>query len=229
MEPKVVLLPGMDGTGDLFSPLIDALGLDVAATVVRYPDEPLDYTAHEDFARSALPTDRPFILVGESFSGPIAISIAARAPHDLRGYVLCSSFATCPQPILKLLRPLLGLLPPQRVPSALAAHFLMGRFATPELRQMHALALQRVSPSTLVARLKAIADVDVRHMLDRVRVPGIYLRATEDRLVPGSAAAAVSSLGSKVRVVDIEAPHFLLQANPTAAASAIREFMREVA
>jgi pimeloyl-ACP methyl ester carboxylesterase len=105
----------------------------------------------------------------------------------------------------------------------------MGRFATPELRKMHALALQRGSPGTLVARLKAIADVDVRHMLDRVRVPGIYLRATEDRLVPRSAAAAFTSLGSKVRVVDIEAPHFLLQANPTAAALAIREFMREVA
>jgi pimeloyl-ACP methyl ester carboxylesterase len=219
----------MDGTGDLFAPLIDALGPDVAATVVRYPDEPLDYAGHEEFARSALPADRPFVLLGESFSGPIAISIAARAPHGLRGYVLCSSFVSCPRPTLRVLRPLLGLLPPQRVPSAVAVHFLMGRFATPELRKMHAFALQRVSARTLVARLKAIAGVDVRDMLDRVRVPGLYLRATEDRLVPTSAAPTFTNVGSKVRVVDIEAPHFLLQANPTAAASAIREFMREVA
>ena len=224
-----MLLPGMDGTGDLFAPLLTALGPDVPAVVVRYPNEPLDYAAHEEFVRSALPTSGPYVLLGESFSGPIAISIAARRPNGLVGYILCSSFVTSPRTALRLLRPLLGLFPPQHVPPPLATYFLMGKFATAELRAMHAQVLRRVSPSTLVARLKAIAGVDVRDMLGRARVPALYLRATEDRLVPRSATRAFTECVSNARVVDIEAPHFLLQANPTAAAQAIRDFMRQVA
>lgn len=53
----LVLLPGMDGTGELFAPLIEALRPDVTAVVVRYPDLPLDYAAHTAFALERLPRD----------------------------------------------------------------------------------------------------------------------------------------------------------------------------
>lgn len=125
----MVLLPGIDGTGDLFAPLVTALGRDVRSIIVRYPDQPLDYASHEQIARAALPVGQPFIVLGESFSGPIAISIAASAPAGLRGYVLCCSFVRSPRRLLRWLRPLLGLLPARRVPDAVTAYFLMGRFA----------------------------------------------------------------------------------------------------
>jgi pimeloyl-[acyl-carrier protein] methyl ester esterase len=229
MVPTLVLLPGMDGTGDLFAPLIEALGPDVPSITVRYPDRPLDYGAHEAIARAALPATQPFVLLGESFSGPIAISIAAEAPPGLRGYILCCSFVRSPRPVLRLFRPLLTLVPLQGVPEVVATHFLMGRFATPRLRQMHAQTLRRVSPRVLAARLGAIASVDVQSKLRRVTLPGLYLRATEDRLVPHSAATLFARLSSKARVVDIEGPHFLLQSRPVPAARAIREFASGVA
>jgi predicted RNA binding protein YcfA (HicA-like mRNA interferase family) len=116
-----------------------------------------------------------------------------------------------------------------RVLPTVVAYFLMGRFISSELRGMYAHALSRVSPSTLVARLRAIANVDVRTMFNRVAVPGLYLRATEDRLVSSSDARMFERLAPNARVVDIVAPHFLLQANSAAAAGAIKEFMREVA
>jgi pimeloyl-ACP methyl ester carboxylesterase len=229
MTPTLVLLPGMDGTGDLFEPLVAALGPEVHAIVVRYPDEPLDYRGHEEVAWSALPKDRAYVIVGESFSGPIAIWIAARRPHGLLGYVLSTSFVTCPLRMLRVLEPLLKLVPLHRVLPTVVAYFLMGRFISSELREMYAHALSRVSPSTLVARLRAIANVDVRTMFNRVAVPGLYLRATEDRLVSSSDARMFERLAPNARVVDIVAPHFLLQANSAAAAGAIKEFMREVA
>jgi pimeloyl-ACP methyl ester carboxylesterase len=229
MVPTLVLLPGMDGTGDLFTPLIEALGPDFPSITVRYPDQPLDYVAHEAVARAALPSARPFILLGESFSGPIAISIAARAPPGLRGYILCCSFVRSPRPVLKLLRPLLTLVQPQRVPDAVATYFLMGRFVTPRLRQMHAQILRRVSPRALAARLGAIASIDVQTKLRNIELPALYLRASEDRLVPKSAGTLFSRLSSNARVVDIEGPHFLLQSRPAPAAKAIREFASRVA
>ena len=95
----VVILPGMDGTGIELTDFVAALAPELEAIVVTYPnDRPMDYAGHEAVARTSLPIDRPFVLLGESYSGPIAISIAASAPPGLIGLVLCCSFARNPHP-----------------------------------------------------------------------------------------------------------------------------------
>jgi pimeloyl-ACP methyl ester carboxylesterase len=228
MPCTVVLLPGLDGTGEQFSPLVDALGPDVPTVVVRYPDAPLDYEAHQQIAAAALPQDRQYIVLGESFSGPIAISLAAQSPRGLLGCILCASFVRTPRRLLGLALPFLGLMPPQRVPSAFSDFLVMGRFATPALRQMQLDARKSASPVALVARLKAIARVNVSDQLRAVDLPTLYMRATEDRLVPRSAGEYFSRLARAGRVVDLEGPHFLLQARPKVAAAEVRKFIREV-
>jgi pimeloyl-ACP methyl ester carboxylesterase len=68
--------------------------------IITYPPNiPLSYTALESLVRESLPTDRPFVLLGESFSGPIAISLSARQLPQQVGLVLCSTFARNPRPI----------------------------------------------------------------------------------------------------------------------------------
>ncbi|NJO12328.1 MAG: alpha/beta fold hydrolase [Gammaproteobacteria bacterium] len=215
----------MDGTGEHFAQLLAALGDRFPTIVVRYPDEPLDYEQHERIARAALPQDRPYVLLGESFSGPIALAIAADAPAGLVGYILCASFARCPRWILRLASPFLGLVPFRRIPNSLVNHFLIGRFATPDLRLANAAPLHRVSPATLSARLQAIAKVDVTEKLARIRVPGLYLRGTQDRLIPASACRALRRAIPGLRRVEIQAPHFVLQVNPRLAAEAIAQFI----
>ena len=229
MNPLLVLLPGMDGTGELFAPLVDALGSSLRTRIVRYPDRVLDYPAHESLVRAHLPAAEPFVLLGESFSGPIAVSIAASAPPNLEAIILCCSFVRSPRLLLRWFRPLLGLLPPQRIPSVLADYFLMGRFGSATLGALHARTLCQVSPATLTGRLRAIAAVDVRSALARVRVPVLYLRAIEDRIVPRAAAGFVVRGTAEASVVDIEGPHFLLQARPEASARAILQFVRTLA
>ena len=51
-------------------------------------------------------------------------------------------------------------------------------------------------------------------------------RATEDRMVPQSAGDEFAGLARHAKIVDIEAPHFLLQARPMEAARAINDFIR---
>jgi len=228
LTPLLVLLPGMDGTGEHFAPVLRALNDRLPYAVVRYPDEPLEYAEYERIAQAALPRDRPFVLLGESFSGPIALSIAAMKPRGLAGYILCASFASCPRPLLRMLRPLLGLLPLQHTPGAVSAHFLLGRFATPELKRANASALRRVSPRTLRARLRVVADVDVSAKLSEIGVPGLYLRGTEDRLVPRGVCHALLRHAPRIKVVEVVGPHFLLQVNPQAAARAIVDFVESV-
>jgi pimeloyl-ACP methyl ester carboxylesterase len=57
-------------------------------------------------------------------------------------------------------------------------------------------------------------------------MPLLYLQARHDRVVPPAAAALVARLAPQTRIVDIDAPHCLLQAAPEAAAEAIIGFMR---
>ena len=81
----LILLSGMDGTNKLREAFVAALGPTIEPTVVTYPtDRPLGYPELESLVRSTLPADRPYVLLGESFSGPIAISIADSCPPALR-------------------------------------------------------------------------------------------------------------------------------------------------
>jgi len=54
----LVLLPGMDGTGNLFDPFISAFGSDFKTIIIRYPlSQPLNYCELEVIVREALPTN----------------------------------------------------------------------------------------------------------------------------------------------------------------------------
>jgi len=91
----------MDGTGDLFAPFCAALGDEYETIIVRYPpNEILGYGELTALAQSCLPGDRPFVLLAESFSGPVAITLAAEKRNGLAGLILCASFARNPRPFL---------------------------------------------------------------------------------------------------------------------------------
>jgi pimeloyl-ACP methyl ester carboxylesterase len=225
----LVLLPGMDGTGKLFNSFISSLGTAQKVIVVSYPDsEALGYAELEVLARAAIPRNTPFILVGESFSGPIAISIAASAPEQLKGLILCCSFARNPQPIFSSLQSFVSKLLIFIAPFGLISHFVLGKFSTPSLRSEIAQAISKVSMNVLRARLKAVLGVDVSDKLKQIKVPIFYLRAAHDRAVPRSASELISHLSSGARITELDAPHFLLQAVPAKAAEEISAFVREV-
>jgi pimeloyl-ACP methyl ester carboxylesterase len=221
----LVLLPGLDGTGELFAPLVQALtGID--ARVIAYPpDLAMDYAGHEAFARDKLPRDGDFFLLAESFSGPIGISIAAEPPPGLRGLILCCTFASNPLPWLGPLASVIGKLLAMRIPLSLGAPWLYAGRATPELRRAHAAAMSRVSPVTLRARAAAALGVDYRSRVARIEVPILYLRAKADRLIPVAASQAILDSRPAAKLVEIDAPHFLLQTEPQACARAVEEFM----
>lgn len=222
----LVLLPGLDGTGLLFASFIAALGPGMKTVVVRYPtDKALAYRELEAIARTCLPADEDYFLLGESFSGPIAISIAASRPAGLRGLVLCCSFARNPRPLLSPFRPLLPLVPVATLPLALLSHFVLGRFTSSALRQGLAESLSQVSPTAVRTRAQAALSVDVSASLAGFALPLLYLRAAEDRVIPASASRTLRTLVPDIRIVDFTAPHFLLQVLPSQAADCVREFM----
>ena len=225
----LVLLPGMDGTGTLYESFIAALGPSYNVKVVQYPvAEPLGYTELEAIARAALPSEGPFIILGESFSGPIAVSLAARCSPQLKGLILCCTFVKNPRPICSRFKSFADMLPVAIIPKAMLNFFLLGSFANDALRSALSRAVAQVSPSAFRARLKAVLSVNVSKQYLALMVPVLYLRASRDRVVPRSSSELVLLLNPRSKVVEIAAPHFLLQSAPAKAALAVRTFAQEV-
>jgi pimeloyl-ACP methyl ester carboxylesterase len=103
---------------------------------------------------------------------------------------------------------------------------LLGRFSTAPLRAALRTTVRMVSTATMMSRLRSVIDVDVSSELSAIDVPCMYLRATEDRLVPEAAARHIQKLRPGLEVIDVEAPHGLLQTMPEAAAKLVMDFVR---
>ena len=222
----LLLLPGMDGTGRLFEPLLPFLPPSLVAAVVAYPtDRPCGYAELLPRVEAALPDGQEFLVLGESFSGPLALLLAARGPAGLRGIILCASFARSPLP--SIARWFRGLIRPwwfRAVPRWLIRRVLLGRFSTPRLARMVEDAIALVQPAVLAARARAILEVDVGAQLQVCPVPLLYLAATEDRLVSRRSLAHIRRVQPRVEVAKLVGPHLLLQVVPEQAGRVIQAF-----
>ncbi len=87
--PKLVLLPGMDGTGELFDSFVKALPQSFTTEIVRYPpNRCLTSSELLHLVDSNAFGSEPFVLIAESFSSPLAIQWAATNPLNLKGLVI---------------------------------------------------------------------------------------------------------------------------------------------
>ncbi|CAM3138202.1 Alpha/beta hydrolase family [Janthinobacterium lividum] len=217
----------MDGTARLFQRFDAALRAQAAidTQAIAYPAAPLDYAALEAFVRERLPRDRPFVVLAESFSGPLGAALRAEPPPGMRALVLCCSFVRNPRPMLAPLRHLLGLVPFGAMPGFALRQALLAPCSTPQLQDELAAALAQVPPSVLRQRLRAVLETDASRSFARGTLPVLYLRARHDRLVPHANALQILRLAPDAQLADIAAPHMLLQAAPEAAAVAVTAFL----
>jgi len=229
---RLVLLPGMDGTGELFAPLLKALPPSLQAEVIRYPGhEALGYEELQKIVEARM-SSAPFVLLGESFSGPLAISLAATQPAGLRGMILSCTFAKSPRPALSFLSPVVDnwvsrSIPPQAL-TRFVSPFLLGGFTPSSQRSMLEQALRQLSPQAMTKRMQEVLKVDVSDKLKQLRVPVMYLQAKQDHVVPETAAQLLKQNLPSMETVRIDGPHCLLQASPVPAALAIEGFCRKV-
>ncbi|MFH1469140.1 MAG: alpha/beta hydrolase [Pseudomonadota bacterium] len=226
--PLLALLPGLDGTGRLFAPLQAALAASEQAVTVTYPEDiPLDEPALLAWVGARLPRREPFLLVAESFSGPVAMAVAASAPPNLLGLVLVATFAEPPRRpprwCVRLLLPWLFRLPP---PAFALRWLLLGPGAPQGLVRGLRDALRAVAPAVLAHRVRQVLATDALAALAAVKVPVLYLEGGKDRLVPARCAQRIAAHLPGLERASIAAPHLLLQRTPKAALARIRAWWR---
>lgn len=222
----LVLLPGLDGLAALSSAFVAAARSTFDSVVtVSYPtDRVLAYTELEALVQDSLPKETPYVLLGQSFSGPIAIAIAARQPPGLVGLVLSTTFSQSALPWLSPLASLARIAPVRSLPRALLSWWLLGRWATPQLESMLQSSLQAVKPSVLRSRAASALRVNVSSRLKAISTPVLYLRASDDRLLSRAASTRIVGALPHAEAADIAGPHLLLQASPEACAEVVARF-----
>jgi pimeloyl-[acyl-carrier protein] methyl ester esterase len=226
----LVLLPGMDGTGNLFANLIPELPHTVNVIIVAYPGERfLPYPELVSWLSGIVPKDGAFAIVAESYGTPLAVKFAATHPPNLIGIVLTVGFISNPVrrwwPLPKILaRPLFFRFRP---PDFLHEFFIVGSHAPESLKQAIRLTVRSVNPKVLAMRARACIDCDARQEIRQVKVPLLFLQAAEDRLVGKECMDEIKRLHPETITISIRAPHLLLQSEPRAAAKMIMQFLEE--
>jgi pimeloyl-ACP methyl ester carboxylesterase len=222
MRKEVVLLPGLDGTGDLFGRLQARLVPYVDVTVIRYPADPaLGYEDYCAFARAAIGA-RKVIVLGESFSGPIAVKLAALMPQQVSGVILAGTFLTSPW-FAFAVRGVSGL-NPHKAGRRARDLFLMGRHRDSETSATLDRIIANVSPGLRAARLRAVAGVDVRADFLRITCPVLALHGTEDWVVPPRPMIAAIRAKRGAELELFTSAHMLLQTLPNETAASILRF-----
>lgn len=219
------MLPGLDGTGKLSVPFLDALrvrGLNARALALPGTG-PQDYPTLAEAVRPQLPA-QPFVLLAESFAGPLAIELAAHPPPGLRGLVLCATFARRPLPLPASSALALAAAWPMP-PLPLMARLLLGRWRNQQNQQHLRDALAQVSSQVLRQRAAATLRIDVRALLPRIHVPTLNVQALQDRLLWTRSVRELQTLLPDARHVAIEGPHLLLQARAAPAAALIARWI----
>jgi pimeloyl-ACP methyl ester carboxylesterase len=221
---KLVLLPGLDGTGNLFGPLLRSLsGFD--CKIIALPETgDQDYPSITQSILKCLPEEN-FILIAESFSGPIGAALANECIKNLKGIIFVATFLSAPRKmLLGLARHLpltyLSLLP---LTSYFYKKWFLGSDASRELTDLFQSTVRALPTNLIKARLNSIYALD--GSTGSCDLPAMYVKASLDKLVPESKISEFRYRFKHIIVKTVDGPHFILQANPIACAEAISEFI----
>ena len=225
---KIILLPGLDGTGKLLQDYRSCLPASVTSRIWELPtDGPQLPKSFAESLKLNLSIEEPIFLLAESFSGPIAYQLIQQSENIVKGLILVSSFFSSPSFLVRSL----GWLPidkfPIRRPPAWALRWLcVGSGASKKCLQYVQDANASVPKSVVVKRIKALASLDEPR--NAVEIPCLYLQPSDDRLVPKWHAINLGKICSNLRVRTVQGPHFLLQTRARECADITVEFLEEI-
>lgn len=232
MLPQLIVLPGLDGTGKLLEDLQQAAPPAMKAKVLAFPTTgPQDYATLEQVVAAKLPRDgSPYMVVAESFSGPLAIRLGVGNYPGLKAIVLVNSYVESP---LSMSTGVVGTLTlplwtrVNRIPRRAVRHLLLGRDAPRPLVDQVAKTIEEMRPGLLAARWKTVLTANETASYAKSQIPMFYLRGLQDRLVPDTALETLVRIRPGLQVHEMRGPHMLLQCHPEACLKVFEQWATE--
>ncbi|MEX0653020.1 MAG: alpha/beta hydrolase [Phycisphaeraceae bacterium] len=228
---RLVILPGLDGTGLLWQPWVEVLPGGLRRQVFAYPpDRLLGYEALTRWVVERIEgeAEEPVVLVGESFGGPLALRVAAALGGRVKAVVLVATFGWAP--LWPWACRAMSLVVRWAPPRAGVLRFALGDGWTPAwLVALAQEAVGRVDRRVLAARVRAVAAVRSDAVLRELATPLMYVRAERDRLVGPGSVARLRRVRPDMHVACFDTPHLVAQHEPAATWSAVDGWVRSLA
>jgi len=216
---KLVLLPGMDGTGELFEEFLSYY--DGEHLVISLPQNcPQDHLSLAKSLDKQLPKE-DYILLAESFSGGIVPELLKQDLTNMKGVIFVASFLSCPN---RYLLPIAKILPIKALASAPLSQIghkflLLGQGASKALLSKLIKVTKSIPDHILKSRL-AVMNLQ-KLPLATFDVPTVYIQALSDRLISPGKSRELSNVFRNIEYIEIDGPHFLLQAKPKESSQAV--------
>ena len=218
---KLLVFPGMHGSKVLLEDFKQHAPDSFDVQLLELPESIFDYPSLAEHFRQTVIGAGPCVVMGESFSGPLSVLLASQC-ENVEALVMAASFVTPPSPWIAKFLPwrLLMSIPPSK---EFVARFLLEIDRKQQLVETVYNEIRSRPVRAMAGRMRVVTRVDVREALARVTCPVLYLRAKNDWLVPKRCLDRVRDVCGSVEVVELSAPHLILQREPEACWNAISE------
>lgn len=221
--PEIILLPGLDGDGFYFGPLVSKLQKHCSCRIISYPPHLLTYDELCLYIASKLENVPNCIIVAESFGGPLGVKLAHALKERAKALILCATYCRSPFPafVLKRLAQIYPYLIHSKIAEPALNFFLFNGEAPEKTRQV--LAILRSQPDNIITqRMREIAPFDMRSDVKALTIPCMIIHAKEDRLV------WKSGFESTHTTTCINGPHELGGSRADEVAKAITDFIESL-
>jgi pimeloyl-[acyl-carrier protein] methyl ester esterase len=223
-QAHILIFPGLDGTGSLTQEFAAGDWRGHPTSVMPLPvDSPQDYGSLVNWLAERLPEGK-LVLVGESFSAPLAMLLAARERNRVKALVIVAGFCQSPVPPALGLIPLrpFFLLPP---PSSLLKKYLLGPDSSQDQVDQLAKAIRSVPGSILAERAEVVLALQEKDLPRLDDLPVLLLQAKDDKIINWENQSLLERHFPNAPVAWIESSHALFFTQPDACRRAVLEFL----
>ncbi|MHB8111376.1 MAG: alpha/beta fold hydrolase [Syntrophorhabdaceae bacterium] len=223
---NIMLIPGIQGTGHFFSPLLRVLPDNFHSIVISYPDNILkSLEDHADYVAEHFPAGDIFIIA-ESFGGLVALMLLHRHPGKIQSIIFSATFSEALYPKFIYGASLIPGAPylVKKMPVRILGYFLFRPYSDKNLEKLLKSGLPKIDPAGFKQRAKLVSE-GYPYPDDYFSIPCLYLQSLRDRVVPHKSADWFASHFSPFELITFDAPHSLLQTRPRECAEKIINFI----
>ncbi|MGB0835934.1 MAG: alpha/beta fold hydrolase [Psychrobium sp.] len=211
---KIILLPGLDGTGLLFNELLAFMPDNVVRDVIVL-DELVgnSISEHARMLATRYDNSEELLVVAESFSGRLAYELALLIPQQVKHLIFVASFISRPIGIARFAQ----YLPSFSLKDRSFNRFILKLLGFANLcstEQLDAVfkSLSMAEFSNLKWRLRQISNM--RKVTRKLPVAATYIRPSKEHLVGLNAVNHIEETFQSFEMRVLEGGHFIAQFQP---------------